>query len=64
MLGYIWTFWIGVVLFVVSLLVVLGLVVSYVNKVSRMKYPTRRQRAQLEQQQYEQLMSAGDPTST
>jgi hypothetical protein len=39
-----WTWWIGVVFAVLTIATVFGLVGSYVNKVVRPTYPSRRQR--------------------
>ncbi len=39
----IWHWWIGVVLVVVSVLAVLGLLVSYLKNVTAKQYPNRRQ---------------------
>jgi hypothetical protein len=44
MLGFIWHFWIGVVLLVVSVLLVLGVVGGYLKQVTAQRYPGRRNR--------------------
>lgn len=41
-----WHWWIGVVLTPVAILMVLGTVVGYVNKVVRPRYPKRYQKRQ------------------
>jgi hypothetical protein len=46
MLAYIWHYWIGLILFIVSILLVLQIVVGYVRKVVRPQYPTKRQRSE------------------
>ena len=45
-LGVIWHQWIGVVLVAVSILAVLGLVVSYLKNVTAKQYPGRGQQRQ------------------
>ena len=40
----VWHWWIAVVLFAVSVLAVLGLVVSYLKNITATRYPNRRQR--------------------
>lgn len=39
----VWTWWIGVALFLLSLLIVVGLVAGYLKAVSARRYPTRKQ---------------------
>jgi membrane protein implicated in regulation of membrane protease activity len=39
----VWHWWIGIALFLVSMLVFIGLVVAYLRTVSARKYPTRKQ---------------------
>ncbi len=46
MLAYIWHYWIGFILFLVSILLVLQVVVGYVRKVVSPQYPTKRQRSE------------------
>jgi|RhiMethySRZTD1v2_1073278.scaffolds.fasta_scaffold1131617_2 hypothetical protein len=43
-----WTWWIGVVFALLTIVTVVGLVASYVNKVVRPSYPPRRQRPEVE----------------
>jgi hypothetical protein len=38
-LGVIWHYWIGLVFFVMSILVVLGVAVGYLVRVQSLKYP-------------------------
>jgi Na+-transporting methylmalonyl-CoA/oxaloacetate decarboxylase gamma subunit len=40
-LAVIWHYWIGVVFFVLSLLVVVGVIVGYLVRVQALKYPKR-----------------------
>jgi hypothetical protein len=41
-LAVIWHFWIGLVFFFLSILVVVGIVVGYLMKVESLKYPKTR----------------------
>lgn len=43
MLAVIWHVWLGVILFAVGLLAVLGLLGGYVKKVASLQYPGKRQ---------------------
>jgi len=42
----VWHWWIGIALFLVGLLVVVGLVVGYLKSVSSQQHPSRRQQRQ------------------
>ncbi len=42
----VWHWWIGVILFAVSVLAVLGLIGSYLKNVTAQRYPNKRQRDQ------------------
>ena len=42
----VWHWWIGVILFVVSVLAVLGLIGGYLKNVTAQRYPNKRQRDQ------------------
>lgn len=44
--AYVWHWWIGVILLVVSIAAILGLVGQYLQKVSSTRYPKRHQREQ------------------
>jgi tellurite resistance protein TehA-like permease len=44
-----WTYWIGLVLFIVGVILFVALLIGYLVKVERMKHPSRRQREQLQQ---------------
>ncbi len=41
-LAVIWHFWIGLVFFILSIAVVLGVIVGYLIKVESLKYPRAR----------------------
>ncbi|MEN9505956.1 MAG: hypothetical protein RI958_1882 [Actinomycetota bacterium] len=44
LVAYIWHFWIGVILFFVAILAVLGLVGGYLKSVTSQHYPSKRKR--------------------
>jgi hypothetical protein len=44
LLAYIWHYWIGVVLLIVSALAVVGLVGAYLKAVTAQRYPGKRAR--------------------
>ena len=43
----VWHWWIGIILFAVSVLAVVGLVAGYLKNVTAQRYPNKRQRDQL-----------------
>jgi hypothetical protein len=47
MIAVVWHFWLGLVLLVVGGLAVVNLIVAYVAKVTKTKYPNRKQRKAL-----------------
>jgi hypothetical protein len=44
MIGFIWHFWIGVVLLITSVLLVIAVVGGYLKQVTAQRYPNGRQR--------------------
>lgn len=43
LIATVWTWWIGIALFLVSLVLLIVLVVGYIKTVSSQKYPTAKQ---------------------
>lgn len=43
LIANVWTWWIGIALFLVSLVLLVVLVVGYIKTVSAQKYPTAKQ---------------------
>lgn len=45
LIANVWTWWIGIALFLVSLLLLIVLVVGYIKTVSSRRYPTAKQQS-------------------